>query len=64
MEYNADFIVSLRELEQAFAGCKRGKAPGLESIHPELLATDPVATAKLVHPLVVKMGLRLAEPVH
>ena len=56
------FVPTLTELEGAFRGARRGRQTGLDGLPDDLLAALPCEMARIWHPLMVKMGLRVQEP--
>ena len=53
---------TLAELEAGFRRAHKGRAPGLDGIPDDLLAVLPCEMARVWHPLMVKMTIRVQEP--
>lgn len=45
----------LNEVIKAIKQLKRGKAPGIDNINVEMLKTDDIRSASLLHPLIVRI---------
>ena len=56
-------LPTFQEVERQFQQVKRGTAPGLDGLPPELFKAAPQILAKLFHPLMVKASLNIAQPV-
>ena len=57
-----DVLVSLRELEAVFRAGASGRQPGLDGIVDCAFAAFPTELARLYHPLMVKLGFTVSEP--
>ena len=53
---------TLAKLEAGFRRAHKGRAPGLDGIPDDLLAVLPCEMARVWHPLMVKMTIRVQEP--
>ena len=53
-----DEIPTLYDFELAIRNLQLGKAPGVDSIGPEILKVDPCETAKKFYPLILKGAMR------
>ena len=56
-------VPTLSELEFLLRAVGRRHAPGLDGLPGELYASVPDLVARLLHPLLVKIGVRFQEPV-
>ena len=63
LQLSLDTLPTIVELEGVFRGLKGGKAPGLDGLLSDVFRAAPTDMAELFHPLFVKVGLRIAEPV-
>ena len=63
LQFSLDTLPTIGELEGTFRSLKGGKAPGLDGLLSDVFRAAPTEMAGIVHPLMVKVGLRIAEPV-